>query len=62
MVLLASFKMLHPFLQFRRLCPNCSDSGFGKVASWPEQFVMKKGFWFPTTKDIQEQAAVPSLP
>jgi hypothetical protein len=22
----------------------------------------KKGFWFPTTKDIQEQAAVPSLP
>jgi hypothetical protein len=22
----------------------------------------KKGFWFPTTKDIQEEAAVPSLP
>lgn len=52
MVLLASFKMLHPFLQFRRLCPNCSDSGFGKVASWPEQFVRRRrrGFGFQQQK------------
>jgi hypothetical protein len=55
-VLLASFKVLHPFLQVRRLCPNCSDSGFGKVASWPEQFVRRRrrrrrrGFGFQQQK------------